>query len=137
MRFVIGLIIIVGLSLGAYQLYEYWGKFKDKDTDTVATAPAPAMQSVSGDQLSGLPPKLQPMLDAAQKRGAAGLHDFLETYASKIADPRKAWIELDYVVLLAQGSPGAARQKFQEVKSRIQPGSPVYNRVKELEKTYE
>jgi hypothetical protein len=136
MRFLVGLIIVVGLSMGAYQFYEYWGKFKDKD-DTVATAPAPALQLVSGDQLSGLPPKLKPLLDIAQKRGATGLHDFLATYGNKIDDPRRAWIELDYVVLLAQSSPGEARRKFQEVKSRVQSDSPVYNRVKELEKTYE
>jgi hypothetical protein len=136
MRFLIGLIIVAGLSLGAYQLYEYWGKFKDKD-DTVVAVAAPAPQEVSGDQLPGLPPKLQPLLDIARNRGAAGLHDFLATYGAKIADPRRAWIELDYVELLSQGSPGKARQKFQEVKSRVQPDSPVYNRVKQLEKTYE
>jgi hypothetical protein len=135
MRFVIGLIIVIGLALGAYQLNEYWGKFKDKDTDTVVV---PAQQPVaSGDQLAGMSPKLQPMLEAAQRRGAAGLHDFLVTYGKQIDDPRRAWIELDYVVLLAQSSPGQARQKFQEVKSRVQPGSPVYNRVQQLEKTYE
>ena len=65
------------------------------------------------------------------------MHDFLAAHGDKIADPRKAWIELDYVVLLAQSSPGAARQKFQEVKSRVQPDSPVYGRVRQLEKTYE
>ena len=136
MRFLIGLIIVVGLSLGAYQLYEYWGKFKDKD-ETSATAPAPPPPQVNGDQLPGLPPKLQPLLDIAQKRGAAGLHDFLATNGGKIADPRKAWIELDYVVLLAQSSPGEARFKFQEVKGRVQPDSPVYSRIKQLEKTYD
>jgi hypothetical protein len=41
------------------------------------------------------------------------------------------------VVLLAQSSPGEARREFAKVKSRVPPGSPVYNRVKQLEKTYE
>lgn len=135
MKFIIAVIIVVGLSMGAYQLHEYWGKFKDKD-DTAAVAPAIAVPD-SGDQLAGLPPKLQPLLDLAQKRGAVGLREFLATYGSKIADPRKAWIELDYVVLLAQSSPGSARQKFQEVKSRVQPDSPVYGRIQQLDKTYD
>jgi hypothetical protein len=133
MKFLVGLIIVVGLSIGAWQLYEYWGQFKEKEPE----AAAPAQPDVSGDQLPGLPPKLQPVLDIAQRRGAVGLHDFLATYGDKIDDPRRAWIELDYVVLLAQSSPGAARQEFAKIKSRVQPGSPVYNRVKQLEKTYE
>ena len=134
MKFLIGLVIVVGLSLGAYQLYEYWGQFKDKEPE----APVHAQPVIStGQELSGMPPKLQPILEAAQRRGATGLHDFLATYGKMIDDPRRAWIELDYVVLLAQSSPGEARHKFQEVKSRVQSGSPVYNRVQELAKTYE
>jgi hypothetical protein len=133
MRFLVGLIIVVGLAIGAWQLYEYWGQFKEKEPP--AAAPAPVQ--VSGDQLPGLPPKLQPVLEMAQKRGAAGLHGFLTQYGSTINDPRRAWIELDYAVLLAQSSPGEARREFAKVKSRVPPGSPVYNRVKQLEKTYE
>jgi hypothetical protein len=136
MKYVIGLIIVIGLSMGAYQLWEYWGKFKEKDDSVVVNA-APSPAEISGDQLSGLPPKLQPLLQTARSQGASGLHDFLVKYGSKIEDPRKAWIELDYVVLLSQTSPGEAREKFQEVKNRVSPGSPVYNRVKQLEKTYE
>ncbi len=99
--------------------------------------PAPVTPQVSGDQLPGLPPKLEPLLDIARKRGAPGLRDFLATHGKAIDDPRRAWIELDYVVLLAQSSPGEARRVFATVKSRVEPGSPVYNRVKQLEKTYE
>ncbi|MGP8198984.1 MAG: hypothetical protein ACLQU4_05710 [Limisphaerales bacterium] len=133
MRFLVGLVIVIGLSLGAYQLYEYWGNFKEKEP----TAAAPVQPEVSGDELPGMVPRLQPVLDAARKRGALGLRDFLAMYGNTINDPRRAWIELDYVVLLAQSSPGEARREFAKVKSRVPPGSPVYNRVKQLEKTYE
>jgi hypothetical protein len=133
MRFLVGLIIVIGLALGAWQLHEYWGNFKEKETTT--TAPAPP--DVAGDQLPGLPPKLEPLLDIARNRGASGLRDFLAKYGNTIADPRRAWIELDYVVLLAQSSPGEARREFAKVKSRVQPDSPVYNRVQQLAKTYE
>ena len=135
MKYVIGLIIIGGLALGGWNLYEYWGKFKDKNSGE--TAAAPAQPQVSGEQLPGLPPRLQPVLDEARQRGATGLHDFLTMYGNTVSDPRRAWIELDYVVLLAQSSPGAARQEFAKVKTRVSPGSPVYTRVKQLEKTYE
>lgn len=142
MKFVIGLIIVVGLSLGAYQFYEYYSKYQGKSEDQIehptAAAPAPVQNyAASGDQLPGLPPKLQPILETAEKRGASGLHDFLQTYGSQISDPRKAWIELDYVEFLSQGSPGEARHLFKEVQARTQQDSPVYGRVKQLEKTYD
>lgn len=132
-RFVIGLVIVIGLSIGGWQLYQYWGKFKDKEPE----AAAPIQTEVVGDQLPGMAPKLQPVLDAARQRGAVGLHDFLMMYGNTISDPRRAWIELDYVVLLAQTSPGQARQEFAKVKSRVPSSSPVYNRVKQLENTYD
>ena len=133
MKYVIGLVIIIGLAMGAWQLNQYWGTFKEKEPASAAPAPP----DVSGEHLPGMLPRLQPVLEAAQKRGAPGLHDFLTMYGNTISDPRRAWIELDYVVLLAQSSPGEARREFAKVKSRVPPGSPVYNRVKQLEKTYE
>jgi hypothetical protein len=121
------------LSLGAYQLYEYWGKFKPAETaPTEAAAP-----QVSGQELPGLLPRLQPILDTAQQRGAPGLRDFLNTYGNTVADPRLAWIQLDYVVLVAQNNPAEARRIFAKVKSRVTPSSPVYPRVQQLEKTYD
>lgn len=133
MKFLVGLVVVVGLAMGAYQLYEYWGTFKPKEERATA---APAAVS-SGDSLPGLPPKLQPLLEIAQREGASGLKEFLDKYSSQIQDPRLAWIQLDYVELLAQSSPGLARQQFLKVKARIPPDSPVYPRIKELEKTYE
>ncbi len=133
MKFLVGLIIVVGLLLGAWQLHQYWGTFKEKEPETVAPAPP----DISGDQLPGMSPSLQPVLEEARRRGAAGLHDFLTMYGNTISDPRRSSIELDYVVLLAQSSPGEARREFAKIKSRVPPGSPVYRRVKQLEKTYE
>jgi hypothetical protein len=134
MKFLIGLVIVVGLALGVYQIYEYWGNFKPKDT-AAATPPPP--QEISGDQLPGMLPSLEPVLQAARRRGAPGLHDFLTMYGNTIADPRRAWIELDYTVLVGQSNPGEARREFAKVRGRVQPGSPVYDRVKQLESTYE
>ena len=54
-----------------------------------------------------------------------------------MADPRLAWIELDYVVEVAPSDPAAARKVFAQVKARLTPTSPVYSRMQQLEKPYE
>lgn len=134
MKFVITVIIAVGLSLGAWQLYNYWGTFKEKEAPP-AGAPPPTV--ASGMQLPGMPPRLQSALDASEQRGANGVRDFLTTYGKTINDPRLAWIQLDYVVLVAPSNPAEARRVFAQVKSRIDTGSPVYSRIKQLEKTFD
>ncbi len=98
-----------------------------------STAPA----EVTGSQLPGLPPSLEGTLQTAQQRGASGLRDFLGRYGKTINDPRRAWIELDYVVLVAKDDPAEARKVFAKVKGRTMDSSPVYRRMKQLEKTYE
>jgi hypothetical protein len=133
MKFIITVIVVVGLSLGAWQIYQYWGTFKEKEQPSAAGS-APTS---TGLELSGMPPSLQSTLDASEQRGATGLRDFLTTYGKTIGDPRLAWIQLDYVVLVAPSNPGEARKVFEQIKSRVGPDSPVYNRVKQLEKTYE
>jgi hypothetical protein len=132
MRFVLGLIIVIGLSIGGWQLNQYWGKYKEKEPER-----APATAYVSGEQLPGLPPDLELPLARARQEGAEALQEFLVAHGNAISDPRLAWIQLDYVVLLAQNSPGEARHEFAKIKSRVPPDSPVYSRVKQLEKTYE
>ena len=134
MKLLLAVVIIVGLIMGAYQIWEYWGHFAPKEnSQTTASAPA----EIPATQLPGLPPRLEPLLEASQKRGATGLHDFLLTYGKTISDPRLASIELDYVVLVAKDDPGEARRVFNKVKQRTAQTSSVYGRVKQLEKTYE
>jgi hypothetical protein len=135
MKFVIGLIIVVGLSLGAYQIYEYWGNFKDKPPASASQPQAPP--EVSGDQLPGLPHSLDRALGEAEQHGAAAMKEFLAAHGKEIKDPRLAWIQLDYVILAGASDPGEARLVFRKVQGRLTSGSPVYNRMKQLEKTYE
>jgi hypothetical protein len=133
MKFLIGLIIVVGLSLGIWQIQHYWGTFGEKPA-----APAvPPQAEVIGDQLPGLPPGLDGALRMAEQQGAPALRAFLAAHAREIQDPRRAWIELDYVVLSGAIDPAEARRVFAEVKARLQPSSPVYDRMKQLEKTYD
>jgi hypothetical protein len=133
MKFLIGLIIVVGLSLGAWQFYQYWGTFQDKPASTSA----PAQAEVTGEQLPGLPPALAGPLQTAEQHGAPALKEFLAAHSTAIKDPRRAWIELDYVILAGASDPGEARRVYFEVKGRLTPASPVYSRLKQLEKTYE
>jgi hypothetical protein len=81
--------------------------------------------------------KLDASLQAARKQGAAGLKNWLKTYNQIIEDPRKAWIELDYCVAVARQDPAEAKRVFARVKERTAPSSPVWPRMKQLEKTYE
>jgi hypothetical protein len=84
-----------------------------------------------------LPASLETSLSAAQKQGAAGLRDWLNSYRIYVKDPRLAAIELDYVLLISHQDPAEAKRIFQEVKARTSPTSPVYDRVKKLEKTFQ
>ena len=126
--------IIVLVLFGGWHLFLYWEKVKNEEATAQKQA---AAAIVSGNQLPGLPSQLESSLDAAQKQGAAGLRNWLKIYNRNVVDPRKAWIELDYCVAVAREDPAEAKRVFAEVKGRLQPSSPVWPRVKQLEKTYE
>jgi hypothetical protein len=130
MKFIVGAIIVIGLTVGGWRLFDYWQGFKEKEP--VAAAP-----EMTPSQLKGMVPQLEAILVEAQKRGASGLRDFLITYGHTIKDPRLAWIELDYVVLVARTDLGEARRVFAKVKQRTLKGSPIRDRVRQLEKAFE
>ena len=138
MKALIVIIIIVGFVYAARFLVSYYGGFKE--TPTTQTA---APRAISGEDLSGLPLTFETSLQNAEKAGAAELKRWLETYRKYVKDPRLAWVELDYVVMVSQQDPKEAKQVFQTVKQRISPSSSdtgtrfVYERIKTLEKTYE
>ena len=90
-----------------------------------------------GDQLPGLPWKLEASLQAARKQGAAGLRNRLKIHGQSVEDPRKAWIELDFCVAVSREDIAEAKRVFAAVKERIGPASPVYPRLKQLQAAYE
>ncbi len=92
---------------------------------------------ISFEQLPGHAAGLQKTYEIAQKNGAAGVRNWLKAYGPKIDDPRRAWIELDYMIEIAREHPAEARRIFASVKARTPESSPVYGRIKELTKTYE
>ena len=84
-----------------------------------------------------MPANLEASLQAAQRQGAAGLKNWLKLYRPYLNDPRLAAIELDYIVLISSSNPQEARQIFAAVKQRTPTNSPVYPRLRQLEKTYQ
>jgi len=130
----IAALIIVAVLYGGWELFFYWERVKNEEETQKKQTVA---EAVMGDQLPGMPYQLDASLRAAQNQGAAGLRNWLKAYGEKIQDPRKAWIELDYCVAVSREDPSEARRVFAEVKRRTQSTSPVWPRIKRLEKTYE
>jgi hypothetical protein len=135
MKAVITILIVVGVFFGAYKLWEYWDTMKESGTQgkTAQTV------EVSPDKLTGLPEKLEPGLQEAQKGGAKTLKAWLDKTkpAGLVKDPRLASIELDYVLMITKDDPIEAKRIFHQVKDRTPADSPLYPRIKALEKTYE
>jgi hypothetical protein len=130
--------MIIAVLWGGWHLFFYWEKVKnDQESERKQEAAA----AVVGDQLPGMPYQpqgsLENSLHAAEAQGADGLRNWLKLYGASVQDPRKAWIELDYCIQLSREDPAEAKRVFAEVKARTPPTSPVWPRIKQLEKTYE
>jgi hypothetical protein len=131
----IGILVIVALIWGGYELFEVWNKY-DTDKD-LSEKKAEEARNFNPDYLPGMPDKLQKTYEIAKTRGDVGIHDWLKAYHEQVQDPRLAWIELDYAVMISQKDPVEAKKVYEDVKGRIPENSPVYPRVKQLQKTYE
>src|ERR1017187_5844247 len=131
---VIAAFIIIIVLWGGWELFLYWDKVSHEE-ETKQKQDAAAM--VVGDQLPGLPYQLETSLQNARKKGAIRLKTWLKTNDRSVEDPRKAWIELDYCVAVAREDPSEAKRVFAQVKERTPPSSPVWPRLKQLEKAYE
>lgn len=129
----IAVAVIVAFLFGGWHLFLYWEKVKNEE----AVQRKEEARQFSPENLAGLPYGLESSLQAAQRNGASGLRNWLKTYGNVVQDPRKAWIELDYVVLVAREDPNEARKVFAGVRDRLNSNSPVWNRMKQLEKTYQ
>ena len=128
----IAIVAIVGL--GAWQIFEYWQKVQDEKATQQKEA---AASVVNEDSLQGLPQGWDTSLHAAEQGGASALGNWLKTYGNGVQDPRKAWIQLNYVVMITRDNPGEAKRLFADVKDRTLPNSPVWPRIQGMEKTYD
>jgi hypothetical protein len=130
----IGVLIVVAVLFVGWLLLQRWDEVQQqKDLERKQAAAS----VVTEESLSGMPYQLQQSLQAARNQGAEGLKNWLKTYDRNLQDPRKAWIQLDYCVLISRENPAEAKRLFAEIKGRLPQSSPVWPRVKQLEKTYE
>jgi hypothetical protein len=130
----ISALIIVAVLYAGWHLFLYWEQVKNEEESAKKQEVA---ARVNPEQLPGLAYNLQPALQAAQQQGAPALRNWLKTYDKMVQDPRRAWIELDFCVMVAREDPAEARRIFASVKQRTPPSSPVWPRIKQLEKSYE
>ncbi len=124
-------IIVLAIFLG-YRLFVYWEKV-DSEGDIREQK---TKRVVKGEQLPGMPWELDDSLQKATQRGDKALGEWLARNRPRIEDPRLAWIQLDYCVLLSRSSPNEARAIFAEVWDRTPTNSPVYPRLRQLEGTF-
>ncbi len=127
----IAILIFLLVVWVGYRVVKYANEVK---TQQVAEEKA---KVVVPEKLPGLPWQLESSLQAAQKSGSAAMRTWLEQNRNSIQDPRKAWIELDFCTLVARDNPQEAKQVFAAVKARTRSTSPVYPRIKELDRTFE
>jgi len=126
-------LIIAAVVFVGYQLFLQWAKVQEERT---ARKEAPVV-AVSGDSLPGMPPYLESGYRAARDKGPAALLAWFKANETQIADPRKAWLELDLCVAIRRDSPAEATAIFARVKERLSPASPVWPRMKELAQAFQ
>lgn len=142
MRQLIGALMIVGILLGAKQLYQWyqaeqkvrpWGVSQSAEAEEEPVTAAPAAPAA----LAGLPPQLEAGYEAACRQGAGAVKIWLNANRRSIQDPRLAAIELDYVVMVAGKNFGEAREVFAAVKARTPTNSPLASRIKKMARNYQ
>ena len=130
----IGILIIAVVIWGGYELFEVWNRY-DTEKDVKQKQAEEASQLPRRRHCLRMPSGLESSYETAQKNGAVGIRNWLQAYGNKLEDPRKAWVELDYVVAVSREDPLEAKKVFAEVKARTPESSRVYPRIKELAKT--
>jgi hypothetical protein len=135
MKALIGILIVLGVIFVGWKLLDYWDAVEQQREAREKAASA----QLNPTSLPGVPYDLEGPLQEAYKKGAAGLKDWLERsrHSPQIKDPRLAWVQLDYAVLISKDNPVEAKRVFADLKDRLSPQSAVYPRLKLLEKSFE
>jgi len=126
--FIIAVVVFIG-----YRVYLHWAKTQEEHG---GQKEAPIV-NVSGDSLPGMPASLDASCRAAREKSSTAFRAWFTANEWQLADPRKAWIELDLCVAIRRDNPAEAKDIFARVKKRVPPSSPVWPRMKELEKAFE
>ena len=136
MKILITILVILGIGVGAYKLFDYWDTTNQDQAVTKAAADG---SDIIETELPGMPFTLEQKYGQLKAKGASGLKEFLDAYgkAPKFQDPRKAWVELDYAVMIAGSDPVEAKKIYADVKSRIKTNAPIYRRIRAMQNTFE
>lgn len=126
------LIIVVVAYIG-YLLFQQWDKAR---IEHAGQKPEQAAVLATGDSLAGMPYQLDANYRIAKGNSPAAFRTWFAANEKLLADPRKAWIELELCVAMTRENPAEAKKIYAVVKGRVPPSSPVYGKVKELEKTF-
>jgi hypothetical protein len=136
MKALIGILIVLVVGIGGYKLFEHWEAVKER---RVLDEKAARGADINPENLPGLPWQLSQKLRDAQQAGPASVKNFIDycKRVSEVKDPRLAWIELDYVVMITSTDPVEAKKIFHAVKQRTPEDSPIQPRLKAMAKNYE
>jgi hypothetical protein len=135
MKVLVSILLVLGAIFVGWKMWVYWDEVnlaKEKQHQS-------AHREVNPSRLEGLNQRYEQSLQDAQGKGASNLRDWLEQAKAGglIKDPRLAWAELDYVVMVALDNPVEAKRVFGAVKARTTEDSPVYPRIQTLSKTFD
>jgi hypothetical protein len=130
---IIWVLIIAVVAFIGYRVYLYWAQIQE---ERGGHKPAPVV-AVTGDALPGMPAALDASCRAAREKSPTAFRAWFKANEMQLADPRKAWIELDLCIAIRRDNPAEAKDIFARVKKRVPPSSPVWPRMKELEKAFE
>jgi len=136
MKVLIGILICLIVGLGVYKIWEHWNQVQEQNSLEEKKAAGP---NIDPRTLPGLPWQLDLKLTEAQQAGPEAFKRFVEQLRKypDVKDPRLAWIELDYAVLISSSDPLKAKQIYYDVKKRTPTDSPIYPRIRQLAKTYD
>lgn len=133
MRQFVGIVLVCFAVLAFRAFYNYCESFVEK-----RMPPSQNLTNTSAvPNLPGMPSSLEASFAAAEAQGPKTLRRWIDYYGLNITDPRRAAIELDYVVMVSREDMAEARRVFAAVKARTPTNSPVYPRIKRLEQAYE
>lgn len=134
MKVAISIVVVVAILYGIWTAWLQWDKYRaDQDIQKKQAA----ILAIPPEQLPGMPEGWEESFKTASKAGPTGVRNWLRAYGQRVQDPRRAWIELDYMITISKDDPQEAKRIFNDIKARTPQDSPVYLRIKQLEKTYQ
>ncbi|MFM1768037.1 MAG: hypothetical protein RJA22_566 [Verrucomicrobiota bacterium] len=136
MKALISILVVLVLVMGGMKLYEYWEKVSREEELKERAADG---SDIKPEELRGVEWDAEEYHRKALQEGPEAVKRFLDRFdkSPKFKDPRRAWIELDYIVSITRTDPVEARQRFKVVKERVRTNSVVYPRIRAMSKTYE